>query len=273
MNEMRPHPLADMPMELFAEGIAYAETNFIDEHAPHLKVDKRLLRQHFRLDGKRILDFGCGMGGMSLWYATTWQCEVIGIDIDAHHLAIAQKLQDKYGVRNVRFELRNLLEDPPEGPFDFIAMNDVVEHIPIEHLPQIFRAFSQLLTPEGQLFISYPPWQSPYASHVVHAVGIPWCQYLPEPLLLWLIRRHNKPLVGQLESDLLSAYRGLNQLTHPKLMSILAQTDLQLRWRKSHSILNRIAAIPQGWIRRWPLHLLITKEFVLLEKAHSCLST
>ena len=56
-----------MTPEQFTEGIAYSEDNFQNDQAAHLKVDKVLIREKFDLDGKRILDFGCGMGGMSLW--------------------------------------------------------------------------------------------------------------------------------------------------------------------------------------------------------------
>ncbi len=40
--------------------------NYLDENASHLKVDKRLVRQLLDLNDKRIMDFGCGMGGMTL---------------------------------------------------------------------------------------------------------------------------------------------------------------------------------------------------------------
>lgn len=264
---MEKSSLPQMPLERFSEGLAYAENNYLNESAPHLKVDKYLLRQHFQLDGKRVLDFGCGMGGMSLWYATNWECEVVGIDIDAHHIAIANALRQKYDLRNVVFEQRDLLQDPPQGPFDFIAMNDVAEHIPLGLLHECFCTLASLLSEDGQLFVSYPPWQSPYASHVAHATRIPWSQYLPELILRWLIRKNNRQLVGERESDLLTVWEGLNRLTHRKLVKVLEGTGLQITWRKSHSILKRIPGLSALPLRVPPLHFLITKEFVLLEKA------
>ncbi len=266
---MEKSNLPQMPLERFSEGLAYAEDNYLNESAPHLKVDKRLLRQHFQLDGKRVLDFGCGMGGMSLWYASTWKCKVVGIDIDAQHIAIANALRQKHGLHRVVFEQRDLLQDPPEGPFDFIAMHDVAEHIPLETLREIFRRLARLLCEDGQLFVSYPPWQGPYASHVVHVTHIPWSQFLPEPILRWLIRKNNRQLVGERESDLLAAWEGLNRLTHRKLMDVLEGTELQLVWRKSHSILKRVPGLSALPLQAPPFNLLISKEFVLLKKAGS----
>ena len=101
-----------MTNTLLLEGLNYAEQNFLDEHADHLKVDKRLVRQLLDLDGKRIMDFGCGMGGMTLWYAKNWDCEVHGVDIDGHHIEVANQIKEKHGIHNVQFAKRNVIEDP-----------------------------------------------------------------------------------------------------------------------------------------------------------------
>ena len=60
------------------------------------------------------------------------------------------------------------------------AVDDVAEHIPLNILKEILAQLGNSLTKGGQIFVTYPPWKSPYASHVTHAVGIPWCQYLPD---------------------------------------------------------------------------------------------
>ncbi|MEO6036776.1 MAG: class I SAM-dependent methyltransferase, partial [Saprospiraceae bacterium] len=194
-----------LTQEQIEEGMAYAEDNFQNEHAQHLHMDKRLIRRLFDLSGKKVLDFGCGMGGMSLWYAANWPCEVHAVDIDGHHIYIAQQLQAKYGLSNVRFEQRNILSDPLSGPYDFIFMNDVAEHIPLPVLTDILRQFKTLLAPGGKVFLTFPPWAGPFSSHLYHKIKIPWSQFLPESILLPMIERVNHPLVGEEESDLKSA--------------------------------------------------------------------
>lgn len=255
-----------MTQTMYEEGLAYAESNFLDENAPHLHVDKRLIREKFNLDGKKVLDFGCGMGGMSLWYATNFKCEVHGIDIDRHHIKIANDLKAKHKAENVTFEVRNVLDKPIESKYDFIVLNDVAEHIHLPILKAIFKALSNNLATGGGIYVSYPPWRSPYASHVQHVVGIPWCQFLPESLLLKMIEKNNRPIVGEEESDLLQAYKGLNHLTHSKLMQALNGAGLQPVYRKSHSFVNKYRLFKNANLRFFPLDFLITKEFVLLEK-------
>ncbi|MEZ4934954.1 MAG: class I SAM-dependent methyltransferase [Saprospiraceae bacterium] len=255
-----------MTQALYDEGISYAEQNFLDETANHLRVDKELIRSKFDLDGKKILDFGCGMGGMSLWYGGNFDCLVHGVDIDVHHIRIANDLKGRHHLPNVKFEVRNVLDKPFDDQYDFIVLNDVAEHIQLPILKKIFVELAKSLAPGGGIFVSYPPWKSPYASHVQHAVGIPWCQYLPERMLLKMIEKNNRPIVGEEESDLLEAYKGLNRLTHEKLMDAVKPSGLKLAFRKSHSIINRVPGLGNLNLRMFPLDYLITKEFVLLEK-------
>ncbi|MEM8906894.1 MAG: class I SAM-dependent methyltransferase [Bacteroidota bacterium] len=261
--------VSTMTTEQFKEGVAYAEDNFQNDDAPHLKIDKQLIREKFDLSGKRILDFGCGMGGMSLWYATNWDCQVYALDIDHHHIQIAEHLKAKHRAENVLFSQRNILEDHlgPDEKFDYAFLNDVAEHIDYPILTEVFKQLKNGLAPGGKIFVTYPPWRSPYASHVTHVVKIPWCQFLPKPIIHQLIERNNVQIVGDRESTLLEAYYGLNQLTHKKLTTITQACGLKATYRKSHCIFNKLPGLQNTNINFFPLDFLVTKEFLLLESA------
>ena len=69
-----------MENTLLLQGMGYAEDNYLNDDASHLIVDKQLIPTLMDLNGKRIIDFGCGMGGMTLWYASKWDCEIYGVD-------------------------------------------------------------------------------------------------------------------------------------------------------------------------------------------------
>ena len=115
-----------MTQEQFEDGLAYAEDNFLNDRASHLWVDKQLIKEKFDLNGKRVLDFGCGMGGMTLWFAKNWNCRVYGLDIDHHHIRIAQHLKLKYQVQNVEFEMRNIFKMPFDNDEKFDAVLDYI---------------------------------------------------------------------------------------------------------------------------------------------------
>ncbi|MCU0348722.1 MAG: class I SAM-dependent methyltransferase [Saprospiraceae bacterium] len=243
-------------------GLQYAENNFLDEHARHLHLDKQLLRSRYDLNGKKVLDFGCGMGGMTLWYAKNWDCTVHGVDLDPAHVQVAEFLKEKYGLQNVKFHCQDVLEKPLTDKYDFIVLNDVVEHIPMPVLEKIILQLRGSLAEGGVIFLSFPPWRSPYASHVTSAVGLPWCQFLPQKMLYRMIEKKNSHITGAIESDLLSAYKGLNHLTFNRLENLTSKAGLKTRWRKSHCLLNRVPAFKNVNFRVFPLDFLVTKEFV-----------
>ncbi len=224
----------------FAEGFAYAEENFLNEQAEHLKLDKALIRKKFNLNNKNVLDFGCGMGGMSLWYGSQWNCKVRGLDIDGHHIKIAKAIKEKHQVPNVSFEQRNILDDPIDEKFDMIFMNDVIEHIQIDIVEVILEKLYEHLADDGSLFVTYPPWKSPYASHLNPHISIPWVQFLPKSVLYNLIEKNNVKIVGDLEGDLRSAYDGLNHMTHKKLKSVTGKIGFKQASRSNHCMLNKL---------------------------------
>jgi 2-polyprenyl-3-methyl-5-hydroxy-6-metoxy-1,4-benzoquinol methylase len=248
----------------FAEGVAYAKKNFQNEDS-HLILDKEFIKEKFDLTGMNVLDFGCGMGGMTLWYAKHWNCRVKGVDIDNHHIAIAKHVQQELNISNVSFEKRNIRNDPLPEKFDIVFINDVVEHIEIGVLQKLLASVRKSLTEGGKIFISYPPWRSPYASHLNHVIKIPWCQFLPKPILNKMIEEKNHTIVGEEESTIKDVYTNLNHLTNSKLQGILNATGLHTVFRKSHTILNRAALLKKYNINFFPFDFLVTKEFLLVE--------
>lgn len=252
--------------ETIEKSLRYAEDNFLHDTARHLHVDKKFIRQHFDLHDKSVLDFGCGMGGMSLWYARNWDCHVHGVDLDGFHVEIANELKNRHGLHNAFFEKRDILQRPLTATYDFIFLNDVAEHIPYPALQAILAQLAASLAPGGRIFLSYPPWAGPYASHVQRVTGLPWCQFLPEKILLAWIKRRNVILSGEHESDLLAAYQGLNHLIHRRLMACTTQAGLRLQTRISHSVLRKIPWLRRFKLRFFPFHYLISKELLVLTK-------
>lgn len=248
------------------EGLAYAEKNFLSKNS-HLYLDKEILKKYFDLRGKTVLDFGCGMGNTSLWVAREMRPESVdGFDLDPNHIQVAQALNRKYNVPGVKFELRNIIEKPIDKQYDFIMLNDVIEHIKEEWIPGILDILiNRNLKSDGAIFFSYPPWEGPHASHLHHAIKLPWIQFLPKPYVNSLIKRNNRRLVGS--KDLMTEYLELNHMTHKKLMSFLKPFGLKRVFRYSHTKLNSLPMLKGAQLNFFPFNYIVTKELIAFRKA------
>ncbi len=244
-----------------AEGLAYAERNMLEENS-HLMLDKAFIETHYDLTGKKVLDFGCGMGGMTLWMDTHYNCDIKGIDIDANHIGICKILREKHNKGHVEFILQDIVQNPLDEKFDYIFLNDVAEHIQPSYLEPIFAQLKNQLKEGGVIFVSYPPWEGPYASHLNSIFKIPWAQYWPEWIMIPKLKKRNRILVG--EKDLMSEYFELNHLNHKMLKGIIKKAGLKIERRMSHTKLNQISFLKGINLNFFPFKYLVTKELVVL---------
>ena len=71
--------------------------------------------------GKAILDFGCGVGILTTWYASEWpDCEFTGVDRSVESIAVAQQQANVFKLPNVSFHACAVPHDQIAGEFDVI---------------------------------------------------------------------------------------------------------------------------------------------------------
>jgi SAM-dependent methyltransferase len=212
-----------------------------------------------------VLDFGCGMGNTSLWLAKEMGAVVDGFDLDPNHIMVAKELNRKFNIQGVTFELRNIIETPIDKKYDFIILNDVIEHIKEEWIPGILDILiKRNLKKGGVIFFSYPPWEGPHASHLQRAIKIPWIQFFPEKYVRNLIQQNNRRLVGS--KDLMTEYLELNHMTHKKLMYYLRPFGLKRIFRCSHTKFNQLSLLKSTNLNFFPFNYIVTKELIAFQK-------
>ncbi|MBC7979076.1 MAG: class I SAM-dependent methyltransferase [Armatimonadetes bacterium] len=98
--------------------------------------------------GQRVLDIGCGWGGMALYLAAVADVEVLGVTLSTEQHALANQRAKERGLeKRVRFELMDYRD--VKGPFDRIVSVGMFEHVGITHYDKFFNHVRDLLKPDG----------------------------------------------------------------------------------------------------------------------------
>jgi cyclopropane-fatty-acyl-phospholipid synthase len=102
--------------------------------------------------GQRVLDIGCGWGGMALYLHQVAGVDVLGVTLSEHQLKIARQRAEAADVSDhVKFELidyRHLNER-----FDRIVSVGMFEHVGAKHYDEFFSKCRELLKPDGVMLL------------------------------------------------------------------------------------------------------------------------
>jgi len=102
--------------------------------------------------GQRVLDIGCGWGGMALYLNRVAGVDVLGVTLSEEQIKVAQARAVEAGVADsVRFELIDYRA--VEGRFDRIVSVGMFEHVGPPSYDTFFRKCRNLLTDDGVMLL------------------------------------------------------------------------------------------------------------------------
>jgi cyclopropane-fatty-acyl-phospholipid synthase len=98
--------------------------------------------------GMKVLDIGCGWGGLALYLHRHYDVDVLGIALAPDQIEFSRERAAEAGVSDrVKFELMDYRD--VEGPFDRIISVGLIEHLGTPHYPGFFAKMRELLAPDG----------------------------------------------------------------------------------------------------------------------------
>ena len=191
-----------------------------------------------RLQGKVVIDFGCGFGGEAVEMAGYGVKRVIGVDIEEEYLAQARERAAAAGVGD-----RCLFTTAPPEPADFIVSLDSFEHF--EDPAAILGIMAQYLKPDGAVLVSFgPTWYHPYGGHLLSL--FPWAHLLfTEAAMLEWRRRFHPQQVARTVTEC-----GLNKMTVGRFEKLISASPFRFA---------SCEVRPIRMVRR--LHNRLTREF------------
>jgi SAM-dependent methyltransferase len=222
-----------------------------------------LVRHHAPLDGRAILDVGCGLG-MYVRAFRRFSQDVYGVDVDGEKLAEAGRELPNLAV--------SVAEALPYGDeaFDVVLSHEVIEHVTddrqslVEAVRVLKRPDAAGGRPGGRLVIFAPNRLYPFETH-----GVFWRGHY---------RAGNIPMVGYLPARLRARFcphvraytrRDLRRLLHGLPVRVVAHTQIFPGYDK---VVHRHPAVGR-WLRRitylmerTPLRILGLSHLLVVER-------
>jgi ubiquinone/menaquinone biosynthesis C-methylase UbiE len=135
-----------------------------------LELSRRFLATLPSMTGRRILELGCGFGGM-LQVLSDAGAQATGIDIDGQRAEFA-----------CGKDLDAVTADAARLPFGDESFDVVISDATLEHIGDVPAALAEafrVLRPGGMFFGSWgPAWLTYNGPHLIKCLSVPWVQLL-----------------------------------------------------------------------------------------------
>jgi len=117
------------------------------EEAQQNKIDHIVKKLNIK-EGQKILEVGCGWGGMAFEIAKQKKCEITGISLSKNQIKYCNKKAKELGLDNqVKFELIDYRET--KGQYDRIYSVGMFEHVGKKFYNTFFKSMHKLLKEDG----------------------------------------------------------------------------------------------------------------------------
>ena len=162
---------------------------------------------------KRVLDVGCGPGGMGEVLEGHCRCYA-AVDPTAHVIRLARPRRNTYFI-----EASGTALPFPDHSFDYVFALDVLEHVQgsLDNQVAFLKELRRVVTPVGMICLSTPNRLYPYEGHT----DLFFPQYLPKWLCHRYLRRFNP---GFLKEH--SSFSEITSLTPAALQEGLKKSNL-----------------------------------------------
>jgi len=129
---------------------AYFENGDEDLDCAQVKKLDLICRKLMLRPGERLLDIGCGWGGLILHAAEKYGVTALGITLsDNQHEYVKAEIARRGLADRVEVRLMDYRDVPEDQPYDKIASVGMFEHVGRKNLPTYFGKIFRLLRPGG----------------------------------------------------------------------------------------------------------------------------
>ncbi|THG79499.1 methyltransferase domain-containing protein [Pseudomonas sp. A-1] len=129
---------------------AYYETGTEDLDTAQQAKLRHLCRKLRLAPGERLLDVGCGWGGLARYAAREFGAEVYGITLSREQLRLARERVAEEGLQDrVQLDYLDYRDLPGDGRFDKVVSVGMFEHVGHANLALYFQTLQRAVKPGG----------------------------------------------------------------------------------------------------------------------------
>lgn len=209
--------------------------------------------------GKRVLEIGCGHGGICCYLATLGAKSVVGVDLRQDHIQFGQALAAKLAKDRggaplpIAFSLMDAHRLAfRDGSFDLVIADNVFEHFsdPGRAMAELHR----ILLSGGELVVPiFSSIKSKWGLHLKHGIKVPWANLVFSPdSILRALKAESKRRPELLDyypglrgepqryADV-RKYRDLNEITNDAFRRIAGELGFDVRaFKVHHTLIGRV---------------------------------
>jgi SAM-dependent methyltransferase len=188
--------------------------------------------------GKRVADFGSGLGRQSIAMVKKHHSTCVGIELHDGSRLEAQQNALKANIPADKISFVPTISSDMLGTFDV-----VISHNSFEHFGQpekILETMRGLLKENGVLLITFgPPWLAPYGSHMSFFCRLPWVNvFFSEKTVMAARSKYRNDGAKRYEE----VESGLNKMTVARFERIVSAINMRFV-QKNYECIRNISAL------------------------------
>jgi cyclopropane-fatty-acyl-phospholipid synthase len=156
-NVAHHYDLSGMLYDLFLDPSRQYSCAYFESAGQSLEDAQRAKKRHIAAKlllhpGQRVLDIGCGWGGLGLYLAESCDVSVTGVTLSEEQWRVAvRRAHERAMSRRAVFELQDYRK--VSGAFDRIVSVGMFEHVGVNDYDTFFRKAAQLLKEDGVMLL------------------------------------------------------------------------------------------------------------------------